>query len=109
MNKNINNKNKNYTILPLNTPSFSYWLLLILTLFVVYIYLECNSYILLCDGNDNNISEFFIDDITEDRSEAGSCNCSSSCSCSNPSIYSVNNGCFGIYNKYQNVGRRKVY
>lgn len=88
-------------------------LLIIITLYGLFLY--CFGDVYLCEGPNDPIlpdipnPDRGEDDINEVRSNTGSCDCSS-CTCSNPSINSIdNNGCTNLFNKYKNISRRKLY
>lgn len=87
-------------------------ILLIITLYIIFLYYFGDVY--LCESVSDSIlpdtTNFREEEgIDENRSNAGSCNCSH-CTCSNPSLNSItHNARMGLYNKYKEIGRRKLY
>lgn len=74
---------------------FSYWLLYIAIIIIIYNILDYNSCVVYCDSTNNSINEFFVDN-TSDKSFLSSNN-SNDANCSN------------TLDKYKGVGKRHVY
>ncbi len=72
---------------------FSYWLLHIVIIVIIFNILDCDSYLIYCDSNEP-IDEFFIED-----------NLNESLLNSN---YSKDAHCSSILGKYKNIGKRKI-
>jgi hypothetical protein len=72
---------------------FSYWLLHIVIIAIIFNILNYDSYLIYCDSNEP-IDEFFIED-----------NSNESLSNSN---YSEDAHCSSILDKYKNIGKRKI-